>query len=761
MVDKIENKILCILEYLVAIFIVLECRSVYLYSVDKEFYIMQILGIATFCLFVANILFKKIKIKDIILDYKFILGLTIYNIIYIIALKMKIAEIVRYLYIFEAMFLLLYLYYKENCKNVKILLRKIVNVVIVISLISLFFHIFGTLLNLIPKTGTFKMTWGDFGKREYSIASYFNMHFNIQSLNILGISIPRNTGIFTEGPMFALNIIIALAIQLFILKDKDWFKTFILAITLVTTLSTAGLIGGILCFVCYLLCNKNIQEKIKKSINKKRTIIICILFILIIVLAVVVLLKQKMQTASYSTRVDDYIASILAWGDHVIFGNGIFNEQAIINYMSDSRGVNTGVSNSIATTLAGGGVFILVIYLYAFGAMIENYKKHKDVGILCFFVIMIYLSITTVFQYTIMMINIMALTIAIYHNDIIKKNKNIILIDFPKIKNWEFKENLNKITNLQWEEVEGVSNWIRKNKISNLIRYIKYFLFPLDIFIKRAQYKNIVAWQQFYGLLYAFYCRLFHTKKHNNLVIMTFIYKQKKGLIGKIYFKFIKYVVQSKYVDVFICFSKNECEYYSNEFNVSQDKFKFSTLGIENISLPKELKTNKNEKTIISCGRSNRDYNFLYNALKNTNYNLNIISDECKLENCKNITIYNNVFGRKYLKMLNNSYIAIIPLKDENISAGQLVILQAMQLGKPIICTNSNTVSDYIEDGVTGFIVKKDAESLRALIEKLYNDEELYNKISKNQKEIFEKKFSTKALANQVGSIINEVIQAS
>ena len=758
MIDKIGNKTLGVLEYLVAIFIVLECRSVYVYSVEKEFYIMQILGVVTFSLLLANLLFKRIKIKDIILDYKFILGLTIYNIIYIIALKMETKEIIRYLYIFEAMFLLLYVYYKENSENVKIILRKIVNVVMIISLISLFFYIFGTMLNLIHTTGIFRMTWGDFGKREYAIGTYFGIHFNVQVLNVFGIGIYRNTGIFTEGPMFALNIVIALALQLFILKEKNWIKISILVITLLTTVSTSGILGGILCFCCYLLSNTTIREKVKRSISKKRTIVICGLVVLLIAVVVVMLLKQKMQTASYSTRLDDYKASILAWKDNIIFGNGIFNEDSIIKYMSENRKINTGVSNSIATTLAGGGVFLSLIYIYAFCTMIENYKKYKDVGILCFFIVMIYLSITTVFQYTIMMINIMALTIAIYHNNIKKKNKNVILIDFPKFKNWEFKENLNTITNLEWEEIEGVSNWIRKNKISNLMRYIKYFLFPLDIFIKRTQYKNIIAWQQFYGLLYAFYCRIFHVKKHSNLVIMTFIYKQKNGLIGKIYFKFIKYIVQSKYVDTFVCFSKNECKYYSKIFNVSQEKFKFCTLGIENISLrmvkDKQIKT---EKTIISCGRSNRDYNFLYNALKGTNYHLDIISDECKLENCENITIYTKVFGQKYLEMLNNSYIVVIPFEDENISAGQLVILQAMQLGKAIICTKSNTVSDYIEEGVNGFIIEKDEEILRNLIEKLYKDEELYNKISQNQKEIFEKKFSTKALANQIGSIINEI----
>ena len=135
------------------------------------------------------------------------------------------------------------------------------------------------------------------------------------------------------------------------------------------------------------------------------------------------------------------------------------------------------------------------------------------------------------------------------------KGKNIILIDFPKKENWDFKNSLEEQTNLKWEEEESVSNQRRKNKLSNIIRYLKYFIFPLKIFLKRKNYQNIVAWQQFYGVLYAFYSRLFHSKKYNKLIIMTFIYKEKKGLIGKIYYKFVKYAIQNEYIDKFICFS--------------------------------------------------------------------------------------------------------------------------------------------------------------------------------------------------------------
>jgi len=329
--------------------------------------------------------------------------------------------------------------------------------------------------------------------------------------------------------------------------------------------------------------------------------------------------------------------------------------------------------------------------------------------------------------------------------------KNIILIDFKKKEKWEFREELEKQTNIKWEEIEAVSNKIRKNKFYNVIRYFKYFLFPLTVFFNRKKYSNIIAWQQFYGLLYAFYCRTFHVKKCNKLIIMTFIYKPKRGFIGKIYYKFMKYAVQSKYIDKIICFSKKECEEYAEIFNLEKEKFQFCTLGIEKIKVNKEK---GKEKIIMSAGRSNRDYNFLYNALKDKNYKLNIVSDECKLENYKNIVVHNNIAGQKFFEMLNSSYIVIVPLMQENISSGQLVILQSMQLGKPVICTNSNAITDYIENGVTGLIIKKDEESLLKAIEELYNNNELYEKISANEKKIFEEKFSIRALGKQIAKMI-------
>lgn len=73
----------------------------------------------------------------------------------------------------------------------------------------------------------------------------------------------------------------------------------------------------------------------------------------------------------------------------------------------------------------------------------------------------------------------------------------------------------------------------------------------------------------------------------------------------------------------------------------------------------------------------------------------------------------------------------VIPLQNLNISSGQLMLLQAMQLGKPIIVTNNCTIYDYIENGKTGLILANEKKLWIEAIKKIYNDSDFYDMLSK------------------------------
>lgn len=334
-----------------------------------------------------------------------------------------------------------------------------------------------------------------------------------------------------------------------------------------------------------------------------------------------------------------------------------------------------------------------------------------------------------------------------------RKNLNVVLTDFIPIENWKVLSGLIANTKESWREISCVSNEPRKNLYVKIKRIVLYFLFPLEIFFKRKQYGTIIAWQQFYGLNFAFFQRLFRTKKVNKLIILTFIYKEKRGVLGSLYSRYINYIVNSKYVDALVCYSSQECGYYKNIFNCSVEKFIYIPLGIE-INSNENPCVQTQDKYIFTAGRSNRDYEFLMDALRGSPYKLIIACDELKgSNNDANIIIMNDCFNERMDAYLQNCFCVVVALDKPKISSGQLFILQAMQIGKPIILVCEDEENDYIVNGHTGVIIKKDRSQLLEAIRLLLTNEEIYDTLSKNEIEFYKNNYTLNSLALHISKI--------
>ena len=107
--------------------------------------------------------------------------------------------------------------------------------------------------------------------------------------------------------------------------------------------------------------------------------------------------------------------------------------------------------------------------------------------------------------------------------------RNVVLTDFPSINDWGFTAALGEVTHEEWTVESFVTNRLHGSFVKNVWRMVLYFYFPFRAFIRRKEYKNVIGWQQFYGLNFAFFSRLFRVKKTCNLLIMTFIYNRRVG----------------------------------------------------------------------------------------------------------------------------------------------------------------------------------------------------------------------------------------
>lgn len=327
--------------------------------------------------------------------------------------------------------------------------------------------------------------------------------------------------------------------------------------------------------------------------------------------------------------------------------------------------------------------------------------------------------------------------------------KNAILIDFEPNSLWDFDKVISNETNEKWEVLKEVSNLNQGSLFQNIIRYLKYFSFPFCILLKKKQYSKLIAWQQFYGIIYSFYTQLFKISKGPDLYIMTFIYKEKNGVIGILYKKFINYSLKSKFIKQIFVFSNSEKAYYSQKLEIDLKKFSYIRLGVEDYNIEKQETNRCEEKYYLSVGRSNRDYDFLIEHWSSKWGNLKIITDmdiKASFDKTK-IEIIQDCYNADYYEYLSNCYAVIIPLADENISSGELVTIQAGMFEKPVISTYNKTLQNYIINGETGFLINKTE------IEKYMNllkNEELYRKMCCNARKNYELKHSLKSMANEI-----------
>ena len=334
--------------------------------------------------------------------------------------------------------------------------------------------------------------------------------------------------------------------------------------------------------------------------------------------------------------------------------------------------------------------------------------------------------------------------------------KNVILSDMPLDESWDFRYGLEDETKVKWEILNCVTNQGRTYWY-NIYRYIMYFVFPFVIFLNRSKYDKIVSWQAFHGILFAFYSKLFRVNKTCFLLIKNFTYKPKNGWLGKIYYRWMRYVVKSKYIDVFVCTSQTFCEYCAQVFNEPLNRFVYLPFGVEDFTqklTKKELE--QKEDFILSLGRSNRDWDWLIECLGNTKYKVKIICDQLnKVDLPSNIEILNNIWFLDSYRYLAKCKIAIIPILDGKIGSGETVLLQTMSFGKPLIITRPSCLADdYVKDRITGIIVDKDKSQLLEAISNLYDDKDLYNKLSIQERIEYEKNHSIFSYGKAIGKLL-------
>lgn len=407
----IKINIIKILEYLLCILIIINCRTVFVHIPETKITdIINVLIVIVIILLTCFSILKKKSKKTILAMYIYMFYIGLYFILNVNI--SKISFIIKFLIIIP---LIYYYFVSMDKEERKRLLKKYFKIMYLIAIMSLIFYTIGSLMNIITVNTKILMEWGNIQE----IEGYFGLHFNTQKTHIFDNYVLRNTSIFTEGPTFALQLIIAYTIILFEERKVINRKSVILFITIVTTLSLTGI------FIFGILSLLKKMETINQIKNLKYNIYLKIFMIPVIVIALIMgifLFNDKKETRSYQIKNDDNRVAMISFKEKPIFGEGYLKQDIALSNMSDFRKYNMGLSSNFLIIIIQGGIYLTLLYIgpMIFG-MIKSYRN-KDMTEFGLFLTELLLYFTVPYQYTILMMFLIAYNMAyITTNDKLKK----------------------------------------------------------------------------------------------------------------------------------------------------------------------------------------------------------------------------------------------------------------------------------------------------------------------------------------------------
>jgi len=169
--------------------------------------------------------------------------------------------------------------------------------------------------------------------------------------------------------------------------------------------------------------------------------------------------------------------------------------------------------------------------------------------------------------------------------------------------------------------------------------------------------------------------------------------------------------------------SQAEIPALAKRFNLPENRFCYVPLNSTVEPVEKPL---PGEGFILAAGRSLRDYPTLIEAATDIDAPIIIIGGSDDLRHTElpaNVTFLREVDRETYLDYVRRCSIMVLPLQKTVRPTGQVVLLEAMSFGKPVIASEQVGTVDYIKHDKNGMLIPlSDAKPLAAAANTLLRD---------------------------------------
>lgn len=178
--------------------------------------------------------------------------------------------------------------------------------------------------------------------------------------------------------------------------------------------------------------------------------------------------------------------------------------------------------------------------------------------------------------------------------------------------------------------------------------------------------------------------------------------------------------------------SSEEITTNARRFNLPIDHFRYVPL-CTTIAQPEFL--SRPAGGLFCAGRTLRDYQTLRKIIDATELPWIVVGGQGDLDDRAlpdRVTIYREIQREAYLQLLRDARVVILPLLPTERATGQVVLLEAMSYGKPVITTRAPGTIDLVRHGKNGFLTEPgDAPGIQKILGDLLREPEACERIGR------------------------------
>jgi glycosyltransferase involved in cell wall biosynthesis len=280
----------------------------------------------------------------------------------------------------------------------------------------------------------------------------------------------------------------------------------------------------------------------------------------------------------------------------------------------------------------------------------------------------------------------------------------------------------------------------------------------IEAIIVKDRYDAIISWSEHMGLPLALLLKLTRSRIPN-IILASWISKPKKAILMKL---------ASSHIDRLVLMSSVQRDFAMNVLHIPSSKVVLMKWPVDQeFWRPIDCQTDM----ICAVGAEMRDYPTFIEAIRGLNISCHIAAGTQRFVEHSTVkavwkvsSLPNNIrVGRKTFTELRALYarsrFVVVPLLPSDTDNGTTSILEAMAMGKAVICTRTKGQVDVLQDGTTGiFVPPGDLKAMREAILHLWEHPDEAEKMGKAGRKYVEENHTLDEFVVNVKELVQTVI---